>query len=234
MARSTSTRRGDWIGDARAADKSLIVSLHDAHPGSRAAIEEQLGFLAGSWRDAHEHPRRAGVSSRGFRGRGQTFCEAVSAWQAAGHEIVLHGYFHDRRASPRETLGTLFWTRLYTSREAEFLDLPVDEARVRLRRGRELFAAQGWNVRGFIAPAWLMAPHMPGAARGDGIRLHEPAARHRAAAARSHARADHLAIALLQHARGLAAVRLGVVEQATFPKIEGNKSGATEPASARS
>jgi predicted deacetylase len=87
---------------------------------------------------------------------------AVSGWQEQGHEIVLHGYFHDRKASPPEKLSTLFWTRLYTSREAEFLDLPLDEARVRLKRGRELFAAQGWNARGFVAPAWLMTPGLTG------------------------------------------------------------------------
>ena len=34
--------------------------------------------------------------------------------------------------TPRETLATLFWTRLYTSREAEFLDLSMDEARLGL------------------------------------------------------------------------------------------------------
>ena len=138
--------------------KTLIVSLHDAHPGSRAAIADQLAFL-----------RTYGISATSIlvvpdfhhacpASKDAAFCEDVSTWQAQGHELVLHGYFHDRLHSPRETLGTLFWTRLYTSREAEFLDLPMDEARVRLRRGREMFAAQGWDVRGFIAPAWLMSP----------------------------------------------------------------------------
>lgn len=141
--------------------KTLIVSLHDAHPGSAAAIEEQIAFLAAySIRSTsilvvpdfhHAHPVV----------KDSAFCEAVTKWQDAGHEIVLHGYFHDRKVSPRETLSTLFWTRLYTNREAEFLDLPVDEARVRLRRGRELFVEKGWKPQGFIAPAWLMARHVP-------------------------------------------------------------------------
>jgi predicted deacetylase len=140
------------------APKALIVSLHDAHPGSREAITEQLRFLAGYGITRTSilvvpefHHRGCVLADRGF-------CETVSGWQDQGHEIVLHGYFHDRAASPREKLSTLFWTRLYTSREAEFLDLPLDEARVRLRRGLELFAAQGWKAHGFIAPAWLMAP----------------------------------------------------------------------------
>lgn len=140
-----------------AASPTLIVSLHDAHPGSHAAIAEQLGFLGAygikrtsilvvpEWH--HEGPVT----------RDAAFCEAVSQWQAAGHEIVLHGYFHDRRESPPENLATLFWTRLYTNREAEFLDLPPDDARARIEQGRKLFASLDWNATGFTAPAWLMS-----------------------------------------------------------------------------
>lgn len=55
----------------------------------------------------------------------------------------------------------MFWTRFYTSREAEFLDLPLEAARRRLERGRALFQSLGWEARGFIAPAWLMASGLP-------------------------------------------------------------------------
>ena len=89
--------------------------------------------------------------------RTKLFCEAVSGWQTQGHEIVLHGYFHDRRESPPENLSTVFWTRLYTNREAEFLDLPRETARLRLEKGRALFESLGWCATGFVAPAWLMA-----------------------------------------------------------------------------
>jgi predicted deacetylase len=139
------------------AAKSLIVSLHDAHPGSHAQIAEQVAFLAdhGVTRSSilvvpefhHEGPVE----------RDKNFCEAVTGWQAQGHEIVLHGYFHDRRESPPEKLSTVFWTRLYTNREAEFLDLPRESARQRLEKGRALFASLGWRSTGFVAPAWLMA-----------------------------------------------------------------------------
>jgi len=148
-------------GMSAPAGKTLIVSLHDAHPGSVAAIRDQVAFLAGygiraaSILVVPEFHHAAPVA------KDAAFCETVSRWQGEGHEIVLHGYFHDRRQSPRETWATLFWTRLYTNREAEFLDLPLEEARVRLRRGRELFAKCGWNARGFIAPAWLMTPELP-------------------------------------------------------------------------
>ena len=140
-----------------AASKSLIVSLHDAHPGSRAAIAEQIALLAayGITRSSilvvpeFHHTRPVQEDT--------TFCDAVSNWQAKGHEIVLHGYFHDRKESPPEKLSTLFWTRLYTSREAEFLDLPRETAKQRLEKGRALFDSLGWRSTGFVAPAWLMA-----------------------------------------------------------------------------
>ena len=139
------------------AQKSLIVSLHDVHPGSRAAIAEQVAFLA-----AYGITRSSILVVPEFHHRGsllqdKNFCETVSGWQAQGHEIVLHGYFHDRRESPPENLSTVFWTRLYTNREAEFLDLPRETARLRLERGRALFESLGWRATGFVAPAWLMA-----------------------------------------------------------------------------
>jgi predicted deacetylase len=141
--------------------KSLIVSLHDAHPGSHEQIAGQVNFLAGYGiiRSSilvvpeFHHQRASGDDA--------AFCASVAAWQQIGHELVLHGYYHDRRESPRETLATLFWTRLYTNREAEFLDLPLSTARERLERGRALFETMGWRTTGFVAPAWLMAEGVP-------------------------------------------------------------------------
>jgi uncharacterized protein len=141
--------------------KALIVSLHDAHPGSQALIAEQVAFLAERGIPCSSILIVPEYHHTGPLPQSRSFCESASAWQAQGHELVLHGYFHDRRESPRETLSTLFWTRLYTNREAEFLDLPRDTARSRLERGRALFASQGWRGDGFVAPAWLMAEGLP-------------------------------------------------------------------------
>ncbi len=137
--------------------KSLIVSLHDAHPGSQAQIAEQVAFLAGYGVNCSSILVVPEFHHEGSVERDPSFCEAVSGWQAGGHELVLHGYFHDRAESPKENLATLFWTRLYTNREAEFLDLPLETARQRLEKGRVLFDQLGWRTTGFVAPAWLMA-----------------------------------------------------------------------------
>jgi predicted deacetylase len=137
--------------------KSLIVSLHDAHPGSHAQIAEQVAFLAERGVTQSSILVVPEFHHQGSVLQDQSFCESVSGWQMTGNEIVLHGYFHDRRESPPENLSTLFWTRFYTNREAEFLDLPRDVAAARLEKGRVLFESLGWRTKGFVAPAWLMA-----------------------------------------------------------------------------
>jgi predicted deacetylase len=139
------------------AQKSLIVSLHDAHPGSHAQIAGQVSFLAAYGITSSSILVVPEFHHSGSLAADRAFCDAVSDWQKGGHEIVLHGYFHDRKESPREKISTLFWTRLYTSREAEFLDLPLDTARARLEKGRALFQSLDWQSTGFVAPAWLMA-----------------------------------------------------------------------------
>jgi uncharacterized protein len=143
------------------ASKSLIVSLHDAHPGSRAQIAEQVAFLAAYGITCSSILVVPEFHHEGSLAADKIFCDTISDWQNAGHEIVLHGYFHDRKESPPEKLSTVFWTRLYTNREAEFLDLPPDTARARLEKGRALFESLGWRSTGFVAPAWLMAEGLP-------------------------------------------------------------------------
>jgi predicted deacetylase len=137
--------------------KSLIVSLHDAHPGSHAQIAEQVAFLAGYGITRSSILVVPEFHHSGLLTKDPSFCTDVSAWQAAGHELVLHGYYHDRAEAAPDTFSNFYWTRLYTAGEAEFLDLSKDVARARLELGRLLFKSLGWRTTGFVAPAWLMA-----------------------------------------------------------------------------
>ena len=133
----------------------LIVSLHDVHPGSREQIQRQRFDL-----------NQAGIRSLSHlvvpefhHGPSSFHDPALSQWlgeqQASGDELILHGFYHDRQGQ-RESLGDLFWTRLYTNQEAEFYSLSEPESRERWKKGREGFELQGWRTRGFIAPAWLI------------------------------------------------------------------------------
>ncbi len=137
----------------------LVVSLHDVHPGSRAAIAAQREALA-----AWGVPRRSLlVVPRFHHGPGVNapdFAAVVREWAGEGDEVVLHGFFHDRQ-DREDPLASLFWTRFYTNREAEFLDLSAAEALQRIEAGLALFREAGFPPpEGFIAPAWLMGPEV--------------------------------------------------------------------------
>lgn len=149
--------------------KQLIVSLHDAHPGSWSDIEEQIDFLSELGIDRcsillvpefhHEHSEAAWTSE---------MIETLSSHQEVGYDLVLHGYYHDRLGQP-DTIKNVFWTRLYTNHEAEFLDLPDTEAEARIKEGLAFFKKNHWQANGFIAPAWLMSPTLPALLRRLGF-----------------------------------------------------------------
>src|SRR5207249_8067839 len=85
--------------------------------------------------------------------------------EADGHEIVIHGYFHERPPRPNESFRDKFLTRLYTNDEGEFYDLDYEEALQRITNARDEFRAAGLAPRGFVAPAWLLSEAAERAAR---------------------------------------------------------------------
>jgi predicted deacetylase len=86
-----------------------------------------------------------------------------------GHEIVIHGYFHERPRRNGEGLRAKFLTRFYTNGEAEFFDLTYDEAFARITLARDEFRAAKLSPIGFIAPAWLLSRGAQEAAREAGM-----------------------------------------------------------------
>ncbi|MFN2508486.1 MAG: DUF2334 domain-containing protein [Chthoniobacterales bacterium] len=143
----------------------LIVSLHDVAPSTRATSEKIIAALARHAVDVCSllvvpdyHQTRATVEDR-------SCVRWLRELEAAGHEIVIHGYFHQRDRRQGESLREQILTRQYTKDEGEFYDLPYDEALQRITRARDEFKAAGLKPRGFIAPAWLLGPHAEQAAR---------------------------------------------------------------------
>ncbi|HXQ64170.1 MAG TPA: polysaccharide deacetylase family protein, partial [Steroidobacteraceae bacterium] len=97
------------------------------------------------------------------------FATALRERVVDGDEVVVHGYYHrDTGPVPRSPLD---WgrRRLYTAREGEFGALADDEALARLRAGRDMIAAMGFEPRGFVAPAWLLGPGAWRALRASGF-----------------------------------------------------------------
>ena len=75
---------------------------------------------------------------------------------ANGHEIVIHGFFHQRARRKDENIRAKIVTRMYTADEGEFFDLRYAEALHLIHKARDDFEAHGFRPHGFIAPAWLL------------------------------------------------------------------------------
>ncbi len=148
---------------------SVVVSVHDIAPSTRATAEKMIAELG-----------RRGVATcsllvvPNYRHAGTIAADReLQIWlrelEGRGHEIVIHGYFHERPRRENETAREKFLTRFYTDDEGEFFDLPYDDALNRITLAREEFHSLGLAPRGFIAPAWLLSTEGERAARDAGI-----------------------------------------------------------------
>lgn len=137
--------------------RTLCVSIHDVAPATWpdcqrviAAVREVAPIpltllVVPYW---HRLPQTDSL---------QYYAE-LSAMQAAGHELALHGYVHlDEGPRPRH-LAERFRRQVLTRSEGEFSALDLCETRQRLQAGVEWFRARRWSLAGFVAPAWMMNP----------------------------------------------------------------------------
>lgn len=147
-------------------ERKLLLSLHDFHPGSRRQIEKQLDFCLSRC------PGHASilVIPEYHHGASVDRCPEspglLSRWQKQGHDLVLHGFFHDRKGLSEDSW---WWTKVYTNQEAEFYRLEREEAERRLDGGLDLWRRHGWNAAGFIAPGWLYEPSLESVLRRKGF-----------------------------------------------------------------
>jgi len=137
--------------------RGLVVSLHDVSPETQAASSEILAQLV-----ALGVPRCSLLVVPDHHRRGHFLADAACcAWlraqAAAGHELVMHGYHHQRARRREESAGTKLTTRIYTADEGEFYDLDRAAAAALVERARADFRQLGVEPAGFIAPAWLLS-----------------------------------------------------------------------------
>ncbi len=167
---------------------AVYVSIHDVSPAWSDEVEEALHLCAcvgvrpgllvvpnyhrqASLRD---HPR---------------FCERLRQLQDLGHEILLHGFFHESgRAyagtSLRGRIAWLFAQRVVTGGEAELADVDAEEGGTRIDEGERMLREAGLRVDGYVAPGWSTPPWLLPLleARGyryceDHFRVYDPAGR---------------------------------------------------------
>ena len=139
------------------AARALVVSLHDVSPRTRQDCEDILQELSRqgvpqcSLLVIPDHHRR------GHMRDDRAFVSWLQSQAEAGHEIVMHGYFHERAPRPEESTRDKLTTRLYTSGEGEFYDLDRAAAAALVTKARAEFTELGITPSGFIAPAWLLS-----------------------------------------------------------------------------
>ena len=137
--------------------RALVLSLHDVSPQTRSECAEILAELAGlgvkkcSLLVIPDHHRRGHFLA-------DAECAAWLRAQAdAGHELVMHGYHHQRARRDGESARAKLTTRIYTADEGEFFDLDRAAATALVEKARGDFRQLGVEPAGFIAPAWLLS-----------------------------------------------------------------------------
>ena len=165
MTSAVATQLLPVVAAASATKDYLVVSIHDVAPSTQPITDKILAALA---QKGIRHCSLLVVPDYHHQGRSMQDRQFVS-WlrnlEVSGHEIVIHGYFHERPARAHESLFEKFVTRVYTQAEGEFYDLDYDEALQRIKTARNEFRAAGLKPRGFVAPAWLLSTVAERAAR---------------------------------------------------------------------
>jgi predicted deacetylase len=139
---------------------TIHVSIHDVTP----AFEPQIEIALELTRAAGAVPALLVVPDfhqRWLLARYPAFCARLRELEAAGHEILLHGYHHSAhvslsRGSIVERLSHHFAQHVVSAGEAEFSDLDRAEANRRLSDGERVLLAAGLSIAGFVPPAWAM------------------------------------------------------------------------------
>jgi predicted deacetylase len=142
---------------ARIEKGSLIVSVHDVAPATQQVTEKILIELAHRGVSICSMLVVPNYHHLGSSVENREFSLWLQELEGRGHEIVIHGYFHERPRQPNEAFRAKIVTRFYTNDEGEFYDLGYDEALLRITRARDEFQQSGLRPRGFIAPAWLLS-----------------------------------------------------------------------------
>ncbi len=86
--------------------------------------------------------------------RAPAFVEAISRRIARGDEVALHGFVHLDEAAPPRTLRGVVERRVLTRREGEFAAIDAADARDRLKHALDIWHRTGWELGGFVPPAW--------------------------------------------------------------------------------
>jgi predicted deacetylase len=210
---------------------AVHLSLHDVSPAWATEVDVALAYCA----EVSAKPALLVVPN--FHGQWPlsdhpAFAARLRDLQAAGHEIYLHGFFHQSRSTAGaggdgrpHGLSWHFAQRVVSAGEAEFRDVSRTEAIERLDGGERMLRDAGLAIDGFVAPAWAMPPWLlPMLARRgytfaeDHLRIYDPVNRRtRASVVLNFASRTRLRMLTTvawcraaKHARGLVPARIAI------------------------
>jgi len=152
------------------APRAIVVSIHDVAPPTQKRVEQILvqlreeGVLQSSLLVVPDYHHTGNSLGR------LEFVQWLRTLETEGHEIVLHGFYHQRPRRVEESFARKLITRIYTADEGEFFDLAYEEALRLLQTAQAKFARNGFHPTGFIAPAWLLGTEAERAVRAAGFR----------------------------------------------------------------
>lgn len=135
----------------------LVVSIHDVAPSNREVVAKIISDLGAIGVRVCSLLVVPDYHHQGLFTQDRQFVSWLRDLESQGHEIVIHGYFHQRPARTGETMAEKFVTQVYTQSEGEFYDLDYDEAFRRITKARDELRAAGFKPHGFVAPAWLLS-----------------------------------------------------------------------------
>jgi predicted deacetylase len=159
---------------------SVHVSIHDVSPAWTDEVEAAIELCAS------EGVKPALLVVPNFHGRAPLlddarFCARLRELQVAGHEIYLHGMFHQSRPryAPTDSHGAagrlawLFAQRVASGGEAEMSDVSAEEGRARFDEGERVLRDAELRIDGYVAPAWSMPAWLLPLLRERGCRFTE-------------------------------------------------------------
>jgi len=135
---------------------TLCIAVHDVAPATwphcrtLLGLLDELGAPPATLLVVPEYHRLGNIAADG------AFVRAIDRRVARGDEIALHGYYHLDDGPPSRTPLEWLRRRHLTASEGEFAALSQQESTQRIDAGLHLLDRFGWNVRGFVAPAWLL------------------------------------------------------------------------------
>ena len=145
--------------------RRLVVAVHDVAPASWLRLRPLLLELD-----------RLGVRPRVLKvipkdlAADPELIAVLQAEQAAGSEVVMHGYSHAVDGPLRGPWIRRLRARLSAPHDAEFLSLSDDAVARRLALGHAIVEDAGLRADGFCAPGWLEPPGLRPALRAAGFR----------------------------------------------------------------